>query len=100
MAAVPVGELDLDLDAFEGPFDLLLTLVLREELPLREVDLAEVVVAFVASRFWPSTAEPPTDAAACAAPSGPVQSTVPFAASAAAPREREILQVDLDACGE
>jgi segregation and condensation protein A len=47
MAAVPVGELDLDLDAFEGPFDLLLTLVLRDELPLREVDLAEVVVAFV-----------------------------------------------------
>src|SRR6516225_2928342 len=47
MAAVPVGELDLDLDAFEGPFDLLLTLVLRDELPLREVDLAEVVVAFL-----------------------------------------------------
>ena len=42
-----VGELDLDLDAFEGPFDLLLTLVLREELPLREVDLAEIVIAFV-----------------------------------------------------
>jgi segregation and condensation protein A len=41
-------ELDLDLDAFEGPFDLLLTLVLRDEIPLREVDLAEVVVAFVA----------------------------------------------------
>jgi segregation and condensation protein A len=47
MAAAPVGELDLDLDAFEGPFDLLLTLVLRDELPLREVDLAEVVVAFL-----------------------------------------------------
>jgi segregation and condensation protein A len=47
MAAVPVGELALDLDAFEGPFDLLLTLVLREELPLPEVDLADVVVAFV-----------------------------------------------------
>ncbi len=42
-----VGGLDLDLDAFEGPFDLLLTLVLRDELPLCEVDLAEVVVAFV-----------------------------------------------------
>lgn len=46
-AVTPVGELDLDLDAFEGPFDLLLTLVLRDELPLREVDLAEVVIAFV-----------------------------------------------------
>ena len=42
-----VGSLLLDLDAFEGPFDLLLTLVLREEVPLAEVDLAEIVVAFV-----------------------------------------------------
>ncbi|HZP72365.1 MAG TPA: ScpA family protein [Gaiellaceae bacterium] len=45
--AVAVRELELDLDAFEGPFDLLLSLVLREELPLREVDLAEIVIAFV-----------------------------------------------------
>jgi len=45
--ATRIGELGLDLDAFEGPFDLLLTLVLRDELPLREVDLAEVVIAFV-----------------------------------------------------
>ncbi len=45
--ALAVRELELDLDAFEGPFDLLLTLVLREELPLREVDLAEIVIAFV-----------------------------------------------------
>jgi segregation and condensation protein A len=43
-----VHELELDLDAFEGPFDLLLTLVLRDEVPLSDVDLAEVVVAFVA----------------------------------------------------
>src|SRR5215210_2184144 len=47
MAATPVGELELDLDAFEGPFDLLLSLVLRDELSLWEVDLAEIVVAFV-----------------------------------------------------
>jgi segregation and condensation protein A len=45
--ALAVRELELDLDAFEGPFDLLLSLVLREELPLREVDLAQIVVAFV-----------------------------------------------------
>ena len=45
--ALAVRELELDLDAFEGPFDLLLSLVLREELPLREVDLAEIVIAFV-----------------------------------------------------
>jgi segregation and condensation protein A len=45
--AVVVRELELDLDAFEGPFDLLLTLVLREELDLSEVDVAAVIVAFV-----------------------------------------------------
>ncbi len=45
--AVAVRELELDLDAFEGPFDLLLSLVLREELDLREVDLAEIVIAFI-----------------------------------------------------
>jgi segregation and condensation protein A len=42
-----VRELELDLDAFEGPFDLLLTLVLKEELELAEVDVAAIVVAFV-----------------------------------------------------
>ena len=41
-----VRELELDLDAFEGPFDLLLTLVLKEELELAEVDVASIVVAF------------------------------------------------------
>ena len=41
-----VRELELDLDAFEGPFDLLLTLVLKEELDLAEVDVAGIVVAF------------------------------------------------------
>jgi segregation and condensation protein A len=44
---VVVRELELDLDAFEGPFDLLLTLVLKEELDLAEVDVAAIVVAFV-----------------------------------------------------
>src|SRR3954451_6312449 len=47
VGAITVGELALDLDAFEGPFDLLLSLVLRDELPLRELDLAEIVLAFV-----------------------------------------------------
>ena len=42
-----VRELELDLDAFEGPFDLLLTLVLKEELELREVDVAGIVLAFL-----------------------------------------------------
>ena len=47
MPAVPVRELPLDLDAFEGPFDLLLTLLLKEELEPREVDIAAIVVSFV-----------------------------------------------------
>src|SRR5712691_6180704 len=42
-----VRELELDLDAFEGPFDLLLTLVLKEELDLAEVDVAGIVLGFV-----------------------------------------------------
>ena len=42
-----VRELELDLDAFEGPFDLLLALVLKEELDLRDVDLAVIVTAFL-----------------------------------------------------
>lgn len=42
-----VRELELDLDAFEGPFDLLLTLVLKDELDLRDVDVAAIVLAFV-----------------------------------------------------
>jgi segregation and condensation protein A len=44
---VTVAELDLDLDVFAGPFDLLLAVVLREEVSLLEVELAEVVVAYV-----------------------------------------------------
>ncbi len=42
-----VVELELDLDVFAGPFDLLLTLILREEVDLLEVDLAEVVIAYI-----------------------------------------------------
>lgn len=42
-----VAELELDLEVFTGPFDLLLTLVLREEVDLLEVELADVVVAYL-----------------------------------------------------
>jgi segregation and condensation protein A len=38
---------ELDLDVFAGPFDLLLTLILREEVDLLEVDLADVVIAYI-----------------------------------------------------
>ena len=44
---VHLAELELDLDVFSGPFDLLLTLVLREEVDLRELALAEVVLAYL-----------------------------------------------------
>lgn len=42
-----LSELELDLDVFAGPFDLLLTIVLREELDLLEVELGEIVSAYV-----------------------------------------------------
>jgi segregation and condensation protein A len=45
--ATAVRDLELDLDAFEGPFDLLLTLVLKEALEPVEIDVAQIVVAFV-----------------------------------------------------
>jgi segregation and condensation protein A len=42
-----VIDLELDLDVFAGPFDLLLTLILREEVDLLEVDLAEIVIEYI-----------------------------------------------------
>jgi segregation and condensation protein A len=44
---VPVADLDLDLDIFAGPFDLLLAVVLREEVSLLELQLGEVVVSYI-----------------------------------------------------
>jgi len=46
-AGISIRELELDLDAFQGPFDLLLALVLKEELDLCDVDLAGIVTAFL-----------------------------------------------------
>lgn len=45
--AAVIQELELDLEVFTGPFDLLLTLVLREEVDLLEVELADVVVSYL-----------------------------------------------------
>jgi segregation and condensation protein A len=45
--STPVAELELDLEVFTGPFDLLLTLVLREEVDLLEVELADVVLTYL-----------------------------------------------------
>jgi segregation and condensation protein A len=42
-----IATLDLDLDVFSGPFDLLLTLVLREEVDLLELALADVVLSYL-----------------------------------------------------
>jgi segregation and condensation protein A len=109
-----VRELDLDLDAFEGPFDLLLTLVLKEELDLREVDIAAIVLSFLerlserSSRLWPpvaragqSPAPPPADEAVSPVPSGAESSAVPSGPAASAPpRERGVPELDLEACGE
>ena len=47
MTGVSLAALDLDLDVFSGPFDLLLTLVLREEVDLLELQLADVVLAYL-----------------------------------------------------
>jgi len=42
-----LAELELELDVFSGPFDLLLTLVLREEVDLLELALADVVLCYL-----------------------------------------------------
>jgi segregation and condensation protein A len=42
-----IATLELDLEVFSGPFDLLLTLVLREEIDLLELELADVVLAYL-----------------------------------------------------
>lgn len=44
---MPVADLDLELDVFAGPFDLLMAVVLREGVNLAEVELGEVVVAYI-----------------------------------------------------
>src|SRR3954470_624065 len=47
MAPPAIADLELDLEVFSGPFDLLLTLVLRDEVDLLEVELADVVVSYL-----------------------------------------------------
>jgi segregation and condensation protein A len=42
-----VASLDLELDVFAGPFDLLLAVVLREEVSLLEVEISDVVLAYI-----------------------------------------------------
>lgn len=40
-------QLVLDLEVFQGPFDLLLSLILREEVSIFEVPLAEIVIRYL-----------------------------------------------------
>jgi segregation and condensation protein A len=46
-ASVGEAPWTIDLDVFEGPFDLLITLILNEEIDLLEVNLAEIVLAYI-----------------------------------------------------
>jgi segregation and condensation protein A len=39
--------LDLELDVYQGPFDLLLSLVLKEEIDLLEVPLLDIILAYL-----------------------------------------------------
>jgi segregation and condensation protein A len=100
-----VRDLELDLDAFEGPFDLLLTLVLRDQLEPAEIDIAAIVVAFVehlTSGPRQIGAALRSDDAEASMPYRAVQSSVPSGPSAS-PLEPEVPardRIDLDACGE
>jgi len=38
---------DLDLEVFQGPFDLLLTLILKEEISIFEVSLSDIVISYL-----------------------------------------------------
>jgi segregation and condensation protein A len=48
-AVVPpsLEDFDLDLDVFDGPFDLLVTLVLRDEIDLRELRVSRIIAKYV-----------------------------------------------------
>lgn len=42
-----LASIELDVDLFSGPFDLLLALVVRDEIDLLELELADVVLAYL-----------------------------------------------------
>jgi segregation and condensation protein A len=48
LPAMRSADLELDLDVFAGPFDLLLAVILREEISLLEVELGAVTAAYIA----------------------------------------------------
>lgn len=42
-----LADIELDLESYTGPFDLLLSLILRDEVDLLEIQLAEVIVTYL-----------------------------------------------------
>ena len=45
--AAPPVTLELDLDVFDGPFDLLVTLILRDEIDIWEVRVSRIIAEYV-----------------------------------------------------
>ena len=45
--AAPPVILDLDLDVFDGPFDLLVTLILKDEIDIWEVRVSRIIAEYV-----------------------------------------------------
>ena len=45
--SVSLPQLEFDLDVFHGPFDLLVTLILREEIDLWEVSVSRLIADYV-----------------------------------------------------
>ncbi|HKH18380.1 MAG TPA: segregation/condensation protein A [Solirubrobacteraceae bacterium] len=70
MTSAAITRLELDLDVFTGPFDLLLSLILREELDLLEVELADVVLAYLDHLASPVATPPGGDGKAVTSPQG------------------------------
>ncbi len=47
VAHAPEVSFDLDLDVFDGPFDLLVTLILRDEIDIWEVRVSRIIAEYV-----------------------------------------------------
>src|SRR5450759_5254554 len=45
--AAPCVALELDLDVFDGPFDLLVTLILKDEIDIWEVRVSRIITEYV-----------------------------------------------------
>ena len=52
--------LELDIDTYAGPFDLLCSVLLRREIPIEDVPLAEIVVSYVERLSYEERIDPNT----------------------------------------